>query len=142
MSRTYAQPYHIVVRDGDEVRIGNRRFTVAVHGPGPNSDPYASLIPQAVVISAHPLPQKPAQEITYGDVLHIVGQGPHKVMRGSMPEWPRVIPQFGGRFYYRYEGFGQWRIYDRKQDGAVIGYWPKSQDEARAMAASMSAEAA
>ena len=88
---------------------------------GPNSAPHAALIPQASVIqsSRYPAQEQATVELSYGDVIEVQGHGPHKVVRNKMSrDWPRLVPQFGPRFYVEFEGMGQWKVLDRANDGA------------------------
>ena len=111
-----------ILSANDTVEGVGRRYqthTVCVHEAGPHELPHASLIPNAAVISSHPIERPTPVELSIGDEVFVTGIGPHKIVRDRQnPDWPKLVPTFGPRFYVRFEGFGQWSILDREEDGA------------------------
>lgn len=112
--------------DGETIRLAGtyRTFSVALTN-GPFSDPDCALIPEAVIIDGRAKPA-PDAELSYGDVLCIEGHGDHRIVKTRNPDWPRLVPVGGPRFYVEFEGQRSWAIRDRDADGEYVPWAEKA----------------
>lgn len=114
--------------DGQTIRLAgtHRTFTLSVLDGGPNENGGVSLIPDATVIQAAHYGDlgKPDEvhDLDYGGAIHVPGFGCMRIVKTDNPDWPRLVPMDGDRFYPRFEGFGSWKILDSHDDGKTIGW--------------------
>lgn len=116
--------------DGDTIRLdgGRRTFTLSVLDGGPNDHGHVALIPNASVIQAAHYGDlgrpEVVHDLAYGGAIHVPGFGCMKIVRdGHNPDWPRLVPLDGDRFYARYDGgpgYLAWSIHDRDADGQRV----------------------
>lgn len=127
-SRYPTQPDAIRANDEDCYSVPGSRhqMILSILDGGPNENGQVSLIPQANVIqAAHygDLGRREATLLEWGAILHVQGFGCLKVVQDrNNPDWPRLVPLDGDRYYSRFKGFGAWSIHDRDQDGKVLPF--------------------